>query len=291
MQPQPFDQALLERALATLAIQGFDTAEIHALEALLAAGVIARGESATTELHRQLAELREQMARREDPIVQHRIERFIEGLIAPAWVDVTERIRELEAELARRANFDESSGASESSEDRQFRYVAEVTRRVFELLLGRSASYAERGRAFADVADPADLAELMVSAVPAPSPWDDAIGPFYTSPQVARLLGGISRQALADRRRRRSLLALRTDDDRWVYPVAQFRPDGRVIDGLGETIRAFKPADVDEWTVAGWLFAPSRALGELSPIGWLRDRRSIERVVELARGAAARFAA
>jgi hypothetical protein len=47
--------------------------------------------------------------------------------------------------------------------------------------------------------------------------------------------------------------------------------------------------DVDDWTVAGWLVSPSRALSGLSVVEWLRLGRELESALVLARDAARRF--
>jgi hypothetical protein len=61
--------------------------------------------------------------------------------------------------------------------------------------------------------------------IPTPSQWNCLVGPFYTSAEVAWLLGGVSRQALADRRQRRTILATKTADGVFVYPTFQFGAD------------------------------------------------------------------
>ncbi|MFQ5518024.1 MAG: hypothetical protein ACE5E8_10690 [Acidimicrobiia bacterium] len=72
--------------------------------------------------------------------------------------------------------------------------------------------------------------------LPLPS-WDSLLGPFYTASGVARLLGGVSRQAIADRRRRNTLLGLQTTGGTWLHPAVQF-------DGRGHGIRiAPRPAE------------------------------------------------
>lgn len=69
----------------------------------------------------------------------------------------------------------------------------------------------EGGRSLEELGSPEELAERMVATVPEPSPWGE-LGPFYSTRKVAKLLGGVSRQAIADRRKRGTLLGLRTAD-------------------------------------------------------------------------------
>ncbi len=150
--------------------------------------------------------------------------------------------------------------------------------------------YAGQGRSLAELGAPQVLAERMVSTLPDPSPWDDLIGPFYRSAQVARVLGGISRQAVADRRLRRTLLGLKTADGYWVYPVFQFDRRNRVLSGLPELLRILAASGIDDWSLAGWLASPLRWLGGRTPIEWLRSERDAETLRAITRDAARRFA-
>jgi hypothetical protein len=130
----------------------------------------------------------------------------------------------------------------------------------------------------------------MLAVVPTPSPWNEVLGPFYDSRRVAELLGGISRQAVSERRWRRTLLALKTADGVFVYPSFQFDDRNEVLAGLSEVIQCFDPERVDEWTVAGWLVAHHEALGGDSVIARLRRGGELENLLVLARDAAQRFA-
>lgn len=76
----------------------------------------------------------------------------------------------------------------------------------------------------------------MVTVVPGYSRWNEVLGPFYRTSQVTRVLGGISRQALDERRRRKTILAMKTKDGDWVYPTFQFDEHGRPIRGLAKVV-------------------------------------------------------
>jgi hypothetical protein len=100
--------------------------------------------------------------------------------------------------------------------------------------------------------------------------WNDAVGPFLDTDGVRSVLGGPSRQAVADRVRHRRLLALRTADDgggaRLVYPVWQF--DGQTPATLPRVLAAagYDPAErTHGWHVASWLSTPDPALGGRRP--------------------------
>lgn len=162
---------------------------------------------------------------------------------------------------------------------------------VRERLLELADCFHTQDRRLADVGAPDEVASLMLTVVPTPSPWDDAVGPFYLGDQVRRLLGGISRQALAERRSRRTLLALRTADDEWVYPVSQFDLEARrAPESLGAVLRAFETWDDDCWTIAGWLQRPLPDLDGHSVLGWLRSGHDPSPAVDAAREYATRLA-
>ncbi len=150
--------------------------------------------------------------------------------------------------------------------------------------------YAGQGRSLADLGAPQELAERMVATLPSPSPWDDLIGPFYGPAQVARVLGNVSRQAVADRRQRRTLLGLKTADGHWVYPLFQFDRCNRVLAGLPELLRILAASGIDDWSLAGWLASPLRSLGGRTPIECLRSERDAETLRAVTRDAARRFA-
>ena len=80
-------------------------------------------------------------------------------------------------------------------------YVNRVSSRVTEELARRVDTLRRNGHKAADLGDPDELADRMLAAVPAPSPWRD-LGPFYGTSGLARVLGGVSRQAIEERRRR-----------------------------------------------------------------------------------------
>lgn len=119
--------------------------------------------------------------------------------------------------------------------------------------------------------------------------WNEILGPSYSTTQVAKICGGISRQALADRRERRTILGLKTTDGIVVYPTFQFDEKNRVLRGLPEVLQCFRGVDVDDWTLAGWLVSPLRALGSRSVVEWLRLGKELGPALVLAQDAARRF--
>ena len=167
--------------------------------------------------------------------------------------------------------------------------VDEVSTKVRTALRELAAAYAQAGRSLAEAGSADAIAERMVATVPTPSSWDERIGPFYGPGQAAKVLGGVSRQALAERRARRTVLALRTADGAFVYPTFQFAGGG-VVPGLAGVVQAFAADEDDDWTLAAWLVAPRRALGGRSVVGWLRDGEDPAVAAALAAEAAERLA-
>lgn len=164
---------------------------------------------------------------------------------------------------------------------------AAVTARLREVEL--------RGGAPTDLGDPLELAGRMTAALPrAAHPLDVELGPFY---DTAGLSGwwGVSRQALADRVRRGTLLACRTADGHLVYPAFQFARDGSVRPGIVDAVAVFARQRVDGWTAAVWFTTPSPAFDHGSAVDHLVVHRasaaSVARVVRQAEADAAAWAA
>jgi len=169
-------------------------------------------------------------------------------------------------------------------------YVERVSHRVTEGLAQRLVALRELGHDAEDLGDPDDLAARMLATVPEPSPWAE-LGPYYSTSGIARVLGGVSRQAVEERRRRRTILALRTADDVWVYPAFQLDEHNQVLRGLADVLGRFRPQTDSDWMVASFLAAPQPGLGGLSIVDHLRDGGDLDPVVALARERAARWAA
>ena len=174
-----------------------------------------------------------------------------------------------------------------ATEDR--RYIEEATRQFKSALTSVIEAHQRCGRQpRAVLGDPASFAQRAVRATaPLPSPWDDLVGPFTRSDGVQQRLG-ISRQAVAAKASRRRLLRVVTADGDHLYPVWQFA-DGGLIQGLAELLAMFPEADVDGWTLAGWLRTPDPELDE-PPIDALR-RGEVQRVHTVGRSAARSLAA
>ena len=140
---------------------------------------------------------------------------------------------------------------------------------------------------------PSLLAELLRANLPdTPSGVDPHyadVGPFYDSRGAARQLGGISKQALSERRRTRSVLAMRAGDGTWLYPAWQFTGTGTVHPVLAPVLRAL--GAVDRWAAGVWFVSEHPGLGGRSPRASLREGDDPREVAAVAAGDAATLAA
>lgn len=141
---------------------------------------------------------------------------------------------------------------------------------------------------------PNSVAKRMAEVVPRTAPGNkmaEKVGPFYEASGVQEWLG-ITRQALQKRRDARTILACRTADKHWIYPVWQFQDDGKLIPGLPEVLRTLATGIDDGWTWALWLQSdvPGQLDGKTA-IQWLTDGGDLEPVLQLAANDAAAWVA
>jgi len=106
-----------------------------------------------------------------------------------------------------------------------------------------------------------------------PSALAQEIGTVYDTSAVMKVLGGVSRQAVEDRRKKHNILALKTKDRSWVYPTFQFE-DGSVDPRLRPAIQALGQGPA--WSVALWFCTPNPDLEDLTPLQWARSDRPVE---------------
>jgi hypothetical protein len=135
-----------------------------------------------------------------------------------------------------------------------------------------------------DLAAPpvAEVVGLVTAVLPkaAPHALDAEVGPFYDTASVMTLLGGVSKQAVDARRRNHTILALKTSDERWVYPVFQFA--GRDVNpSLVPAIRACR--DAPAWSAALWFVTKNPDLDDLTPLEWARSERPVDALTLSAR--------
>lgn len=136
---------------------------------------------------------------------------------------------------------------------------------------------------------PEELVEHGIHARRPTSPLPALVGAVYTSGGVQSVLG-ISRQQLADRRRRGTIITARTSDGRWVYPAYQF-DDGALRADVREVLDTLRASGTpDPWTLALWFPTAKAELGGVSPLKLLEVGR-LDAVLAHATGTAARWAA
>lgn len=96
------------------------------------------------------------------------------------------------------------------------------------------------------------------------SEHDRLLVPFYSSAGAMRALDVPTSQALADRRRRRNLLAALTSDGVWVYPAFQFDLNARSVRSeLVPVLAELKTAP--RWGAALWFVSAHEDLQGRTP--------------------------
>lgn len=154
-------------------------------------------------------------------------------------------------------------------------------------LHARLGELAAAGRDPSMLGSPAELADRMLATVPQPHPWDVQIGPFYDTPGLVRLLG-ISKQAIAERVQRRSLIAATTRQGKLVYPSFQFA-GRRVLASVSAIAQLFRDTPVDGWAEASWFTTSAASLDGATPAQWLVAGGDVAPVRDLATDAVHRW--
>ncbi len=171
--------------------------------------------------------------------------------------------------------------------------AGELLSTVERLLEERIAALAEQGRSLRSLGDLEELAATMVAALPTVHPHDTALGPFYDTSGLIQWLR-VSRQALADRVHRGTLLACRSADGHLLYPALQFGRTGQVRPGVVDAVGILARSGADGWTIGTWLTSPTPAFDGQSAVDYLVVHRSsqaaVERVAAVARADAASWA-
>lgn len=143
---------------------------------------------------------------------------------------------------------------------------------------------------FFGVADAEVLADRMLNTIPRNNSLARRVGPVYDTPRVEEITGW-RKQGIADRRSRGTILAVKTSDSHWFYPVFQFKGTGMdpKIKMVLEAFRANGPHDT--WMIATWFRNPKDRLDGMSPVEWIQRGHDPQGVVSLARGTARQWAA
>jgi hypothetical protein len=126
------------------------------------------------------------------------------------------------------------------------------------------------------------------------NPMVEQVGPeFYDTDGVMGLLAAargtqVTRGDVGSMRETRSIVALQTADERWVYPTWQFTSEGDLLPGLEAVLGAF--AQAPRWSVATWLTTPLEEIGDRTPVARLQRGEDVEKVTQAAQRTAVRWA-
>ncbi len=112
--------------------------------------------------------------------------------------------------------------------------------------------------------------------------WRRHIGPTYTTKHVRELMSIGSRQAVSERVKRNTLLALPGPDRRPRFPAFQFTNGGRPLPALSPILELLSGVVESPYTIASWFVTPEPLLDGKSPADWLRDGRPPARALEAA---------
>lgn len=135
--------------------------------------------------------------------------------------------------------------------------------------------------------DPEALGRAAALGIARPGLWEEQLGPLLTSAGVRELLGGVSREALAQRVKRGTVLALRDERGRVRYPLLQLDERSRTpYRELAPLIRLFRDRGLSGWELMAFLTTRQRELRGDPPLEWLREGRDPELVLALAGEAA-----
>jgi hypothetical protein len=169
-------------------------------------------------------------------------------------------------------------------------YARAVGNRVTELIVQalERAPHAAR-------TDPDSLADivsgLLVDRVidPDRSELADLVAPLWTAEHTRQVLG-LSRATMLERRKSGSLLALKSTDDDFFYPVDQFEKHGEKVRVKPALRRFFMVLrDRDPWTIATLLHTPTPELDNLTPLEWVRAGNETATLVACAEALNAEF--
>ena len=118
--------------------------------------------------------------------------------------------------------------------------------------------------------------------------WETHLGPLYTTREVTDLMS-VTRQAVNERVKRGTLLALPQQNGDYLYPAFQFGEDGKQRRAVRDALSVFPRGVVDPHTLASWFVSPQGLLEGRTPADWVARRRPSEPLLEAARRSAALF--
>lgn len=172
-------------------------------------------------------------------------------------------------------------------------------REVFDSVVDECASeLAAAGRDLDDLGGADAIHDAVRAVLPRPNRFAARVGPVYTTGQLRRLLPGVKAepvkdQAVYNRLDDRRLVGAKTRDNRWVFPVWQFRvrPSKLVVREDVLELWQLLPAEddpvtgatFDTWTLLAWMTGPRSDLDGHSPLSWL-DEHGLDQHLRRAAG-------
>lgn len=138
--------------------------------------------------------------------------------------------------------------------------------------------------------DPEALGQAAALTIARPHVWEGQLGPLLASAQLRSLLGGISREALAQRVKRGTLIALRDRRGKVRYPLFQLDESGAVPSEVPTLVKLFRDRGLSTWELTTFMTTPQRELDDRSPIDWIRSTGDDQLLLAVARESAAALA-
>lgn len=160
----------------------------------------------------------------------------------------------------------------------------EVTRRVRERIM----PLVDDGTLSQPEADAA--LQAIAERLPDHDDPTEMLGPYYDTSGLRQRLG-VTRQALAGRVQRNTLLGVEADDGSILYPVWQFDRHLKVFAGLPAILQELHRVATDGFSKALWLCTPQDDLDQKTSAQWLAESGDAERVRRLAEADVARMLA
>lgn len=135
------------------------------------------------------------------------------------------------------------------------------------------------------------LGQAAALTIARPHVWEGQLGPLLASAQLRSLLGGISREALAQRVKRGTLLALRDQRGKVRYPLFQLDESAATpYPQVPALIKLFRDRGLSSWELATFMTTPQPELSDRSPVDWMRSSGNEQLLLAVARESAATLA-
>ena len=119
--------------------------------------------------------------------------------------------------------------------------------------------------------------------------WSGYFGRLLSEDEARQRLGGLSGAELDQLVKMHQLLALPTKHGGLVFPEFQFTNQSGLNPLMATILAILEPVVATPYTLAAWFIMPQPVLNGETPMQWLRQVRSPERLKKAARDSAARL--